>query len=225
MRTALMEKQFWLNIWHKDHTPFHRSQTNPLLVKHWPKLALNASARVFVPLCGKSVDVIYLSEHHKHIIANELSEKAILALFSSIQQKAKYTHINDDFKHAEAKNIEVYIGDFFQLTKTQIGNVDAIYDRAALVALPADIRARYAEKLAELANPGVKVLLISNHYQEGLIDGPPFSVSEADIDTLFNEHFTIKRLAKEQTQLDKNLDLYKRGLRTIYHHVFMLTRK
>lgn len=184
-----MEANFWHQKWQRGDIGFHLSQANPLLVVHLDSLELKAGDRVFLPLCGKTLDIGYLLQLGYHVIGAELSEIAIEALFQSLQLQPTITQ-HGCLKHYRAQTLEVYVGDIFELTATQSGHIDAIYDRAALVALPAEVRQRYAQHLMEITHTAPQ-LVITYEYDQSQIDGPPFSVDANEIEQLYAKSYAL----------------------------------
>ena len=79
---AALEHDFWLERWREGQIGFHKTHWNPMLTKHWPLLGIEAGTRVFVPLCGKSLDMRYLVSLGHEVVGIDLSEDAIDAFFS-----------------------------------------------------------------------------------------------------------------------------------------------
>ena len=140
-----MEKSFWLKKWEENQIGFHNNEFHPLLVSHLGKLGLKTPSRIFVPLCGKSLDLIYLASLGHQVIGLELSEKAILSFFT--ENKLDFEKkVHGPYNRYSCKNLNIKIlqGDFFQLTTDYLGPIDFIYDRASLIALPSEMRKPYS---------------------------------------------------------------------------------
>lgn len=178
-----MDLDFWHERWEKREIAFHGKEAHPLLVEFFSGLQLPKASRIFVPLCGKTLDIHWLLEHGYSVVACELSETAVKELFTELNISPRVEKTGDHLRYS-AENIEVFIGDFFMLQREQLGTVDAVYDRAALVALPEEMRARYAKHLAEITTRAPQ-LLISFDYEQSRMPGPPFSVSQAEIRRLY----------------------------------------
>lgn len=188
-----MSNRFWLDRWEKNDIGFHRPEANPLLVQHFASLALPANHRVFVPLCGKSLDLHWLLAHGYRVAGAELSRIAIEQLFAELGVEPRIAP-SGSLEHFSAPNIDIFVGDIFALTPAQLGPVDAIYDRGALVALPTSVHPRYAAHVIEITR-GAPQLLICYEYDQTLMDGPPFSVSDAELHRLYGEHYNLSLLA------------------------------
>ena len=182
-----MEANFWHQKWQRGDIGFHLDQANPLLVAHLDQLKLKANDRLFMPLCGKSLDIGYLLQRGYRVAGAELSEIAIQALFQSLQLQPTISD-HGRLKHYQAGALEIFVGDIFELTAQQLGPIDAIYDRAALVALPAEIRRCYAAHLVDITQAAPQ-LVIAYEYDQSLIDGPPFSVDANEIRQLYAETY------------------------------------
>lgn len=185
----MMDPQFWHDRWASNEIGFHRSDANPLLLKYFNELALGKGSRVFVPLCGKTVDIPWLLSNGYRVAGAELSATAIEQLFAQLAVKPAIAR-HGAVDHYQADNIDIFVGDVFNVTKRLLGPVDAIYDRAALVALPPPMRSRYADHLQEITDHAPQ-LLISYEYDQRLGKGPPFSVSKEEVHRHYEHHYTV----------------------------------
>lgn len=192
-----MDTDFWHQKWKSNDIGFHQDEYNPQLIKYFNKLKLATGSRVFVPLCGKTLDIAWLLENNYAVAGVELNEPAVEALFATLGVKPVVSD-KENHRHYQANNLDIFVGDFFQLTTidlgSEIGDVDAVYDRAALVALPTDMRRRYAAHLISLTKAAPQ-LLLSFEYDQQAMAGPPFSVTESEIIQLYGEVFALNRLA------------------------------
>jgi thiopurine S-methyltransferase len=188
-----MDREFWQKKWEKNEIAFHQREPNPLLVHHFDELALPDGSRLFLPLCGKTLDIHWLLARGHRVAGAELSQLAIDQLFAELGVKPTVAKVGA-LDCYSAPNIDVFVGDFFALAREQLGPVDAVYDRAALVALPAPMRARYVMHLVALTNRAPQ-LLIAYVYDQSLVDGPPFSVSDMEVRRHYDHHYGLHRLA------------------------------
>ncbi|MFY0615722.1 MAG: thiopurine S-methyltransferase [Hyphomicrobiaceae bacterium] len=193
-----MDPDFWLERWQQSQIGFHQADTEPLLQNHWPALGVPAGSYVFVPLCGKSLDMAWLAGQGYQVIGNELSQIAIDDFFTG-QGLVPDKRTEAGFTVSSAAPYELWCGDFFDLPESSTRNVGGIYDRAALIALPPDMRQRYARKLTELSHSAAKALLITLEYDQSILPGPPHSVSSAEVESLFANEWQITTLVCEQT--------------------------
>jgi len=155
------DNQLWLQLWRdQQQGGFHQLAVNPLLPRFWDKLDLKRSHRVLVPLCGKSLDMLWLVEQGHEVIGIELSPIAVEAFFKESQLNVKKQRIGN-FVRWRARGISIWCGDFFALSSKQLGRIDAVFDRAALTALPAEIRSAYIDKLMELTQQAASILLLT----------------------------------------------------------------
>jgi thiopurine S-methyltransferase len=216
-----MKKEFWLEKWQNQQTGFHRLDTHPLLIKYIDKLELNRGDTVFVPLSGKSVDMLWLHESGYNVIAVELSELAVVQFFE--ENELLYAKANDGvFNVYTYKNITIYQGDFFDLTKKHLKNVKAVYDRAALIALPTGLVEKYVAHMYQITAAVVKTLLITLELQRsnGSL-GPPFSISENRVATLYNGFKTVQLLQVEDI-IEREQGFQKQGCQFVYERVYLL---
>lgn len=178
----VIDAKFWHERWNKNEIAFHEPKPNPLLVKHFNRLALKKGARVFIPLCGKTLDIPWLLGRGCRVAGAELSELAVTQLFENLKLEPTITSSPSTRgqKVYCAKNIQIFVGDIFQVTRQKLGRVDAIYDRAALVALPPHVRKRYTTHLLRITDKAPQ-LLVTFEYDQSLRDGPPFSIINREL--------------------------------------------
>ena len=187
-----MDRVFWHQKWESKDIAFHRSEANPLLVKYFNELSLAKGSRVFVPLCGKSLDIPWLLSHGYRVAGAELSQIAIEQLFAELGVTPDISR-DGELDHYRATNIDIFVGDIFDVSDKMLGPVDAIYDRAALVALPEGMRNRYAAHVTKMTNTAPQ-LLICYEYDQRLIEGPPFSVSNQEVNQKYSERYELTLL-------------------------------
>lgn len=178
-----MEANFWHERWSRHEIGFHEPQFNVLLTEHFDKLALPRGSRVFVPLCGKTLDIAWLLKAGYRVAGAELSEIAIGELFDELGVEPAITQTGN-MKLYRAPALDIFVGDIFDLTIGQLGEVDGIYDRAALVALPAEMRVRYSKHLLMLTKQAPQ-LLICFEYDQRQLEGPPFCVDREEVRSLY----------------------------------------
>lgn len=171
-----MEPSFWKQRWENNEIAFHQDDVHPLLAKNFDQLHLEQNSRIFVPLCGKTVDIAWFMANGFRIVGVELVQTAIEQLFEELDVKPEIETIGGLLKY-KANGIEIFVGDIFELDIGLLGDVDAIYDRAALNALPENIRNKYAKHLIDISECAQQ-LLICIEYDQSLMQGPPFSISE-----------------------------------------------
>ena len=175
----MVDAKFWHERWRKNEIGFHEGKPNPLLVKFVGRLGLRKGARVFVPLCGKTRDIGWLLGKGFRVAGAELSEVAVGQLFKELNVEPKISAAGKLKKYC-AKNLDIFVGDVFAVKRKLVGRVDAIYDRAALVALPDMVRKRYTAHLMRITNKAPQ-LLLSFEYDQQLMEGPPFSITNAEL--------------------------------------------
>jgi len=216
-----MKKEFWLERWHKGEIGFHQEEINAHLKQYWRELQVEQGSTVFVPLCGKSRDMLWLSEQGFNVIGVELSEMAAQAFFAENGSTA-VLESNDRFQMWKADGISILCGDFFDLSSSDLENVAAVYDRASLIALPPEMRTRYARHLANILPTGTKIMLITFEYPQSEMQGPPFSVTLGEVESLYREHAEI-RMISDLDVLAQNPRFQERGLSQMREKIFMLT--
>ena len=218
-----MKKEFWLERWERAETGFHEGVVNAYLMQYWQELYLARDSRVFVPLCGKSVDMQWLMQQGHPVVGVELSEIAVQAFFG----ENGYTPVvstRDKFRQYEANNIRILCGDFFDLKRDDLAGVSAVYDRASMVALPPEMRLGYVQHLLNILPPKTQILLITFDYPQAEMPGPPFALDAAEVEALFREKADIKLLVQFD-MLAQNPRFQQRGLTRLQESIYLLTLK
>lgn len=188
-----MDASFWHQRWEKNETAWHQSKANPLLVKHFQELSLAKRGRVFVPLCGKTLDISWLLSQGYRVAGAELSQLAIEQLFMELGVQPEISEVGE-LDQWSANNIDIFVGDLFALSRQELGPVDAIYDRAALVAFPEEMRTRYTAHLTAMTGTAPQ-LLICYDYDQRLLEGPPFSISNKEVHRHYLAQYDVTLLA------------------------------
>lgn len=187
-----MKADFWLQTWENGRLGFHQDNVNTLLLRYWPEMNVS-NGEVFVPLCGKSKDMLWFQGQGYDVLGVELSPIAVKSFFIENRLPAlhKPHHL---FTLWESNNIRVLNGDFFKLATADVQNVTAVYDRAALVALPTDMRRQYVDHMLDLLPTNTKILLVCFEYQQDEMEGPPFSVPHEEVVDLYGGACTWERV-------------------------------
>lgn len=190
-----MHPDFWLQRWQDRQIGFHQDTPTPLLCKHWPSVGAPAGGTVFVPLAGKSLDMVWFASQGHGVLGVELSPLAVEQFF------AEHGLVPEIFEtgyglHHRAGGIELILGDAFGLDAELLARCDAVYDRAALIALPPDLRARYVGELYPRLPMHCRGLLITLEYPQHEKAGPPFSVPEAEVAERYAPHWNVDLLER-----------------------------
>jgi thiopurine S-methyltransferase len=191
-----MEASFWLGKWERNEINFHEHEGSPLLVRHFKSLSLPEGGRVFVPLCGKTRDIHWLLSAGHRVAGAELSKLAVEQLFVDLGVKPTITPAGKLTRYS-ADGIDIFLGDIFELSGGELGRVDAIYDRAALVAFPEVVRDRYAAHLMTITERAPQLLLCFE-YDQRLLAGPPFSVSADEVARHYQNDYGLELLAQAE---------------------------
>lgn len=218
-----MQNDFWQERWARNEIGFHLPSVHPGLRRHWPQLELSQGAQVLVPLCGKSLDLLWLAEQGFSVLGVELSEKAVEAFFAEQRLDPQISHAGA-FKVYRAGTLEIRCGDFFAISAEDVASCAGVYDRAALIALPAPMRQRYAAHLSSILPAGCQQLLITLDYDQAQMDGPPFAVSEAEVTALYGGAWNIAPLEAKEV-LANNPRMRERGLQWLNECFYRLQRQ
>jgi len=209
-----LEISYWISRWEKDKTGWHQQQVNPKLRKYWKSLNISPNPTVLVPLCGKSIDLQWLSDQAQKVIGIEVSEKAVREFLE--QHAGDYTtQHHGEFVVYQSDAFEIWQGNYFHMKSSFLGPIDAVYDRAALVSMPPAKRVAYAKKLRELIENRAKILLISFDYPQQEMNGPPFSVPFEEIRQHYGPQYEIEVLHKEN-MIESVRKFNRRGLKSYF---------
>lgn len=186
-----MRVNFWIKTWGEGNIGFHQADSHPALNKYWPEL--EAGSSVLVPLCGKSRDLLWLEERGLDVIGVEFVESAVLDFFHenglTWEETVQYGH---PCYRACGRNIRLFVADFICFADDYSDPpLDTLYDRAALVALPEDMRAAYVAACEKLLTASPQGLLVTLKYDPIVMEGPPFSITAAEVDRLWKGRLAL----------------------------------
>lgn len=218
-----MHRKFWIDRWSDGNIGFHRDQPMPSLVDHWPALQLPPGSRVLVPLAGKSLDMIWLASRGFRVLGVELSPLAV-EQFLADNGLVAVQHDSSMGTHHVAGNIELICGDVFALEDAILETCDAIYDRAAIIALPVEMRKRYVETVYERLRSGCRGLMVTLDYDQSEMDGPPFSVSAEEIDALLGRRWQVEQKDRSSI-LDSQPRFREQGVTRLHTAAYELHRR
>lgn len=218
-----MEHGFWHSRWQENRIGFHQDRPTPLMLKHWPSLGLAPGSRVFVPLCGKSLDLAWFASQGHDVLGVELSPRAVEQFFAehALMPEIDVTRYG---RHYRAGGIEIICGDAFALDADVLRDCDAVFDRAALIALPDPMRERYVHELYARLPAHCRGLLITLEYPQHEKAGPPFSVSESEVRERFARDWRIERLERREI-LDSQPGFVEEGVTQLSTAVYRLDRR
>lgn len=215
-----MHADFWHKRWERNQIGFHQEQVNPYLEQYWPTLAIEAGARVLVPLCGKSLDLAWLAGQGLQVLGVELSQRAVEDFFSE-QGIAPERLEQGAFVRYRAGDVELWCGDFFQLSAGDVAGCTGLYDRAALIALPPEMRERYAAHLSAILPKGCAGLLVTMDYDQSQLDGPPFAVVGDEVHQLFGSRWQVREEAAQDI-LGQSWKFLQAGVSRLLERVYTL---
>lgn len=212
-----MDLDFWFKKWEDNNIGFHESEVNSLLTGNLETINPPKNSKILVPLCGKTLDIGWLITQGYHVIGIELVERAVIQLFEELELKPEVSRI-ENISIYSAENVDIFVGDIFDVSIRDIGNIDLVYDRAALVALPEEVRIKYAAHIINITNCAPQ-LLISYEYDQSAMKGPPYSIYEKDIEKYYENNYTITCL--ENVAIRSSL----KGERNVRECVWLLGHK
>lgn len=218
-----MHHDFWHERWRTRQIGFHQTAPHPFLERWWPTVCAAAAGRVYVPLCGKSLDMVWLTVRGHAVVGCELSPVAVQEFFGE-RGTEPGLETRGPFRLHSAHGFEMYEGDAFELTPGLLGPVDAAYDRAALVALPPTLRELYVQSFARLLTPGTPVLLVAFEYPQELREGPPFSVLPDEIQRLYGPAFSVRELERVNI-ISESPGFAAEGVQALYEVAYHLVRR
>lgn len=216
-----MKADFWHKRWHENQIGFHQSEVHLYLTRYWRRLKLAADARVFVPLCGKSLDISWLAECGHTVVGVEISPIAVEDFFKEAGVTAERSK-NGKFEIWRHENIELFCGDFFNLDSDRLTGISAVYDRASLIAFPTDMREHYAQHLQLIIEPNTPILLVTLEYAQKAMQGPPFAVMEDEVYELYRSKYDIDLLEATDV-IDESPRWRQAGLNSLIEKCFLLT--
>lgn len=216
-----MKKEFWLERWEREEIGFHEHEVNAYLAQFWSELHLARGNSVFVPLCGKSVDMKWLQQQGYTVLGIELSVVAVQAFFSENGYAPKISG-SEKLKSYETSGLRILCGDFFDLSSDDLAKITAVYDRAAMVALPPEMRKNYVSHLVSILPAATQIMLITFDYPQSEMSGPPFALAADEVEALYGMYADIRLLAQVDV-LAQNPRFQKRGLTRLQESIYLLT--
>ncbi|MEI8656042.1 MULTISPECIES: thiopurine S-methyltransferase [Vibrio] len=213
----MKDPEFWHSKWASNQIGFHLDDVNPLLIEHWHRTEPKREEKIFVPLCGKSEDLVWLATKHNQVHGVELSSIAVRSFFAEHFYTPLVIQLNAHHELYQFDELSIYTGDYFT---APVETYDIVYDRAALVALPEEMRKEYVERLKSLLNPGGRILLVTLDYEQHEMAGPPFSVPQEEIEQLFAE-FSVERLHQDSANA-QHPKRAKKGLSRFAEEVWLI---
>ncbi len=213
----MKDPEFWHSKWASNQIGFHLDDVNPLLIEHWHRTEPKREDKIFVPLCGKSEDLVWLATKHNQVHGVELSSIAVRSFFAEHFYTPLVIQLNAHHELYQFDELSIYTGDYFT---APVEAYDIVYDRAALVALPEEMRKEYVERLKSLLNLGGRILLVTLDYEQHEMAGPPFSVPQEEIEQLFAK-FSVERLHQDSANA-QHPKRAKKGLSRFAEEVWLI---
>ncbi|MFP4616416.1 MAG: thiopurine S-methyltransferase [Thiohalospira sp.] len=219
-----MDREFWLDRWKNNHLGWHLEKVNPHLLDFWPEMPVPEGGRVFVPLCGKTVDMHWLATERGHpVVGVEISEQACREFFA---EHGLEPEVADEgaFRRFSAAGVTILCGDFFDLDRAALGPVDGVFDRASFIALPPEMRERYARAMHDLLPNRPPILFWTLEYPQEEMNGPPFAVHEPEMQALYGEAYELETLRLWDVW-EESPGFQEAGVTELREHVYRLTAR
>lgn len=191
-----MDPHFWHQRWQRDEIGFHQGAYNTQLTRFWARVGAHPDSRVFVPLCGKTRDMLWLRNRGHPVLGVEVSPLAVAAFFNE-NGIAPCIDTIGAFRRYAGDGITLYCGDFFALSSADLHDIGAVYDRASLIALPPAMRIDYARHLMGILPADTPLLLVTLEYPEEEMAGPPFAVHETEVNSLYADRYRVTLLGRQ----------------------------
>ncbi|HEY0255380.1 MAG TPA: hypothetical protein VGC41_27815 [Kofleriaceae bacterium] len=202
-----MEPAFWRARWAEHKIGFHEGRPNSFLQQHVARL--DGRQRILVPLCGKAEDLAFLAANGHEVVGVELVEQAIVEFFAEHAITPEVTR-NEGWAVYRFQNLTLIAADWFAMTREVVGPIDGVYDRAAMIAMPGELRTRYVAQLKALVPEGTWGLLVAIDYPADQFEGPPFPLGDAEVRSTFptaellgEAHPTGGRIADVPTAIER----------------------
>ncbi len=212
--------KLWESRWQENRIGFHLNKVNPYLIRFSDQLMHQNPDKVFVPLCGKTLDLCWLSKNTEKVVGVQIVNKAVKDFFS--ENNIHYlTKQDKTLQKFSSKSIDIYQGDFFDLNPKDTASFKAIYDRASIVAIEKLERKKYVEHLISFLDQAGRILLITMEYNQNQMEGPPYSVPADEIESLFAPWGSLKLLETCNILDDR---FRKKGLNHLLEHVFLIEK-
>ena len=212
----------WLKFWENNETNWHGDNVTQELIEYFELFELEPRDKVFVPLCGKSLDMLYIMNQGFSVIGVEISEIGVRQFFNENNLTYKITKV-DDFDLYSTENLEIYCGDFFALTSKHLNKVKSVFDRKSLIALEPEVRQKYVKHLNDIISVGARILLVTLQYPQHQMSGPPFSVNKSEVELLFSMTFESREL-RSFNDIENGLKLERAGVDFINNAAYCLRK-
>ena len=217
-----MDPDFWHIRWAKGEIGFHQHDYNAHMQEFIDRLDIKPGGHILVPLCGKSLDMLWLLDQGYSVTGVEISPLAVEDFFAENGLNSHITDLPDACLYTN-KHLNIYCADFFSVDLSHIPHIDAVYDRASLIAMPQDLRPAYADRLTDLIPSKTRSLLVTLDYPQQEMSGPPFSVTPEEVEQLFSPRYSIEQVHSEDCLVNEPR-FRDKGLTRLDEYVFVLQK-
>ena len=217
-----MEPDFWHERWAKGQLGFHQKDFNQHMQAFIDRLEIRPGGLILVPLCGKSLDMLYLLNKGYSVTGIEINQLAVESFFAENNLSFEVTQLEDALLYSH-KNLNIYCADFLTIDLVSAQKIDAVYDRGSLIALPPEMRVAYVDRLTQMISAGTRSMLLTLDYAQDEMSGPPFSVTPEDVEQLFGSDYSIEHAYSEDC-LALEPHFRDKGLTGLDEHIFLLQK-
>ena len=218
-----MDPEFWHERWARDEIGFHKDSYNAHMTEFLHRLALPSGSHILVPLCGKSLDLLWLHQRGYRVSGIEISSKAIEDFFGENELEYEQSEVGGMARYRHG-SLELWCTDFFTADFSMMGKIDGVYDRAALVALPSPMRNDYVSCLLGALQPHTAMLVVTLDYPQEEMNGPPFSVPPCEVERLYHAHCSVDEIHAENC-LASEPRFLKKGISRLHERVYLIKNK
>lgn len=221
-----MSKNTWEDCWSVGKTFFHRSAYHPMLVEHIEKLINGRSNLViFIPLCGKSLDIKYLYDLGHTVVGVEGAKSPIEEFFGEHNlefTKSDCPSVNGSVYKNGDNRIRIYHGDMFDFNGKDEVKFSGVWDRGSFGAINKTDRPKYVELLTSMVTEDCQYLLNTYDYNPEQFSGPPHCFTDEEMLGYWGHKWNITRIHYEDVNNDSKRE---KGVEYFNEQVHHLTLK
>ena len=193
MENNNMPLDFWSQVWQEGTIRFHQKDYNSQMISFFKDMDLKGKS-VFIPLAGKTKDILFFLEKRSFVTAIEFVESAIIDFFK--ENNIHYTKKDSTYF---APNLTFHCMDYFKFEVS--APFDVLYDRASQVVFNSELRPAYYDHMKTLISPQTIVLLAAIDHSGPSDYGPPYKISPAEVTEAYKKMNIPLRIYSEATEV------------------------